>query len=911
MARTRNKAKKPENKPFKAAFKEAVENISRLEKKELQYIQSDIAADIGVSIHSIDYWRRGYPPADFKQLDALTHTLGTRKGFTDRLHLEKFLKAAGYTYTGALCEVFFPTSPENELALPDNDNSKTLQAFCPLQRPPHVIHFTLRYDKGTLETELDQILRDLQPGHVVTLYGPSGIGKTVLAIEAIWSLAPLDSPPQRFPDGIVFHDFYKEPQADVALEKIARAYGEDPLPTPMAAAQRVLSYRQALLVLDGAENADDLDRVLTIRGSKTAILITTTYKHNIEGVEHIVTTLPADKAKVVFQKWSKQKTIDLTTIENICALVGYLPLALRIAGEYVAQRQLTPSEYLELLHETELPALHLADRKHKSISVLLAKSITPLGQGVRDMLAVIALLALSPFNWEVLAATLKLSKSKTWLQLGELINYSLIERIDNHFQVTHRLIHVYAAQKLDAPSGAVKLLADYYTAFAHERESIGIIGYQELDSAYPHFITILARCKQEENWNEALQLAKAVDPYLQLQGRWTQRLDVLKIGILASRALGNKLEEAEFLGHLGHAYNEQGLVEQAIEQHVQALAISQELRDRQGEGRSLGSLGIAYCDLGQMENAINYFQQGLIISQESKDRKGEAFILSSLGLAYHELGQLEEAITHLNQAVSIYQEVGDRQGEGLTLGNLGGAYNDQGQVEKAIEHYEKTLAISREIGDRRVEGYWLSNLGDIYRTQKQFELAVNYVKQGLNVHQAIGHRRGEGISLRQLATIYGDQKNVAEARKLYEQALVISKEIGDRRNEGYCLNGLGQLAFTEAKNEQARNFYIEALRIGMDTKIMPIALSALTGIAYLYLTEEQKHKALTLVGVVLKHRATDMTEKKRTEMLLLEASKDLSPDKVNSYLEQGKQLTIASVAKEVLANNPDKNTTIY
>ena len=46
--------------------------------------------------------------------------------------------------------------------------------------------------------------------------------------------------------------------AELALEQIALAFGEDPGTSPALAARRALSNRGALLVLDGAEAADDL-----------------------------------------------------------------------------------------------------------------------------------------------------------------------------------------------------------------------------------------------------------------------------------------------------------------------------------------------------------------------------------------------------------------------------------------------------------------------------------------------------------------------------------------------------------------------------------------------------------------------------------------------------------------------------
>ena len=96
----------------------------------------------------------------------------------------------------------------------------------PLQRPARAEHFTDR------EAELTKLLTDLQPGQVVTLCGPGGIGKSALAAEAVWKMAPDEAPPDVFPDGIIFHSFYNQPQAEIALEHIARSFDEKLGPGP-------------------------------------------------------------------------------------------------------------------------------------------------------------------------------------------------------------------------------------------------------------------------------------------------------------------------------------------------------------------------------------------------------------------------------------------------------------------------------------------------------------------------------------------------------------------------------------------------------------------------------------------------------------------------------------------------------
>lgn len=111
--------------------------------------------------------------------------------------------------------------------------------LAPLQLPRRAEHFQDRVSKQ------NWLLAHLQPGQIITLCGPGGMGKTALVAEMIWTLAPADTPPALFPHGIAFHSFYGRPEAAVALEQLTRTFGEDPLPTPAQAAQRALSGKRA------------------------------------------------------------------------------------------------------------------------------------------------------------------------------------------------------------------------------------------------------------------------------------------------------------------------------------------------------------------------------------------------------------------------------------------------------------------------------------------------------------------------------------------------------------------------------------------------------------------------------------------------------------------------------------------
>jgi tetratricopeptide (TPR) repeat protein len=641
----------------------------------------------------------------------------------------------------------------------------------PLQRPPHAVHFTGR------EAELAQLLAGLEPGQVVTLCGPGGVGKTALAAETIWTLAPGDAPPERFPDGIIFHTFYNQPQAALALEAIARAYGEEPRPSPAAAAQRALSGRVALLVLDGAENADDLQAVLSVAG-RCGVLVTTRRHTDAPAAWEDIKPLPNPEAVELLQAWGGDRAADEAAAQRICTLVGALPLAVRLAGRYMVQRGEEAADYLTWLEETPLAALHFGDRQRESAQVLMQRSAARLSQAARAALGVVGILALAPFDRSSAGVALEVSVPAAGRALGELVDYGLLLRDEQgRYQASHAMIHTYARRRLAPPVEVIERLAAHYDAFAREQRELGLAGYTRLDAERPHLMGVLERCAEQEAWEAARSLVWAVDDYLDMRGYWVEWVTALQAGLAAARGLEHRRDEGAFLGNLGLAYSALGQVERAIEYHEQALTISREIGDRRGEGNHLGNLGLAYRALGQVERAIEYHEQALAISREIGDRRIEGNALGNLGTAYRVLGQVERAIEYHEQALTISREIGDRRGEGIDLGNLGLAYSALGQVERAIEYYQQALAISREIGDRRNEENWLGNLGNAYSALGQVERAIEYYEQALTIDREIGDRRGEALDSWNLGLLY-EETDPAHAVELMSVRVAYEREIG-------------------------------------------------------------------------------------------------------------------------------------
>ncbi len=642
----------------------------------------------------------------------------------------------------------------------------------PLQKPPRSEYFIDREDA------LAWLLKELQPGQRVTLCGPGGIGKTALASEALWRLAPENAPPEQFPDGILWHSFYHQPSAEIALEALARAYGEEIKPNASAAARRALASRRALVVLDAGEAADNLDAVLAVTGSCGVLL--TTRRHGDAPAGWLdLSPLPRDEAVALLRAWGGDWVADTIAAQRIADLFGGLPLALSLAGHYMASQGQHVVDYLAWLESTPKAALDFGERPSRNITLLMARSLEQVSELARSALGVTGVLALAPFDWDVVAAALGEIEATTKRALGELVDHGLLARAveEGRWQVTHALVHAYARAELAPTTEVLALLGKYYDTFTREQRDLGLPGYRALDLQRGHILAVQAACSAAVQWDVVIDITWAAVGYLDLRGHWTERMTLLETGLVAAQTAEAHYDEGAFLGLLGRTYADKGDVRQSISYYEQALRISQEIGDRLGEGTWLGSLGGAYSGLGEVRRAVDFYEQALAISREIGDRRNEGNWLGNLGNAYTDLGEPKRAIELYEQALAISREIGDRRGEGADLGNLGIAYQNLGETRRAIRLHEQQLGIAREIGDRRGEGNALGNLGIAHMSLGRARHAIGYGEQQLVICREIGDRRGEADALANLGVAHEESGERARARALWTEALNIYEAI--------------------------------------------------------------------------------------------------------------------------------------
>ena len=644
----------------------------------------------------------------------------------------------------------------------------------PQQRPPRAEHFTGR------GAELTELMADLQPGAIVSICGPGGMGKTALAAEAIFRLDEAGELRQRFPDGVVVHSFYGQPDSGLALAHLVQSFQPGAQEFSGDAAQRTLAGKRALLVLDGAEEAEDLNRLLRLRGD-CGVLITSRRRSDARGTWRDMAPLPLTEAITMLGQWPAE-ALDRAAAAAICEQVGRLPLAVQLAGRYLQTGQESAASYLAWLQTTPIQALSHGGHREESVAVLLQRSVAQVDETAQAVLGAMGLLAAAPFPLRLIADGLKLEERPARNALGALVNYGLLRREEEAYVVNHALVHRYAREAMTVERDVQQAIAGSLLALVDE------IDVERQPSA-----------------------ALPTLPHLQAAAAW-EAAEESELGAELCNAIGYWLDLlADYAG--------------ARPFYERALAIYEKTLgpDHPDTARSLNNLGFLLQAMGDLAAARPFYERALAIYEKAlgPDHPDTARSLNNLGALLQAMGDLAAARPFYERALAIYEKAlgPDHPDTALSLNNLGALLDSMGDLAGARPFYERALAIrEKALGpDHPDTANSLNNLGFLLQAMGDLAAARPFYERALAIREkALGPDHPDTArSLNNLGYLLRAMGDLAGARPFVERALAIyEKALGpDHPDLAYSLNNPGMLAEAEGDLSQARVYLTRALSI--------------------------------------------------------------------------------------------------
>ena len=557
--------------------------------------------------------------------------------------------------------------------------------------------------------------------------GMGGVGKTALAVHVAHQVAA------RYPDGQIVVEMggtSERPLTPVeAMGQVIHAFQPELRlpddPNEVTSLYRTtLEGHKALLLLDNAANSAQVRPLVVAAGC--GLVVTSRHNISLPGLRHFdLDALPEKKARKLLRAIVGRRRATDEELGTIVGLCGRLPLALRVAGDFlVVHPDWSTGEYAQALADERE---RLARLKHEDLDVGAALGLSA-AQLVRERVDLAArwqMLSVfpAPFERAAAAAVWGVEEEEARDGLSELAARSLVlyERESGLYRL-HDLMRLvaedafgYAGRERDREGERARLgeaamrHAAYYLEVGSRANALYkqggehvLEGLRLFDGAWPHLRAAYGRMRERRDEAAARWTSAFPDrvPYvLDLRLPPRDKIPILEAAAAAAREIGERDAEGAHLGNLGLAYADLGEVRRAIEYHEQALEIAREVEDRRMEEGALGNLGNAYAALGEVWRAIEYYEQALTISREIGDRHNEGNWLGNLGAAYFALGEVQRAIKYYERALAIAREIGDRRGEGNHLGNLGALAKGQGDLARARQLWEQALGIYEAIED--------------------------------------------------------------------------------------------------------------------------------------------------------------------------------------------------------------------
>ncbi|MEQ9480760.1 tetratricopeptide repeat protein [Coleofasciculus sp. F4-SAH-05] len=686
--------------------------------------------------------------------------------------------------------------------------------------------------------QLHQQLQQTDRIAICAVAGMGGVGKTELALQ----YALHHRKQGTYPGGLCW---IQAGESVVGTQTVSFARTQLDLQLPdgldlteqVAYCWRHWRLGDVLFIFDDVRNYRQIKSYLPPAESRFKVLITTRRQRlgaSFQMRPLDVLTEEAAIALLVSLIGQERIEVELEQAKRLCQDLGCLPLGLELVGRYLQRKPDLSLEKMSQRLGLKHRSLNNPDpdmTAQLGVEAAFELSWLELSQEAQKLACFLSLFALAPIPWKWVEQCWSDEDVEELEDIrdDELVNLSLLARVDKESYQLHRLIREFLKEKFKELTEASEL---------KQRFCLGMV--------------IVAAQIPETPTKDDIVIATPMIPHLAeaatTQQDWLSDEDIT----------------CPFVG-LGRFYEGQGLYKKALPWFKQCLLAT---RERLGDEHpsvaiSLNNLATLYWYQGRYAEAEPLFLQALELK---KRRLGDghpsvATSLNNLALLYSSQGRYGEAESLYQQALELRKRwLGDDHPHVATsLNNLAGLYSLQERYGKAEPLYLQALELyKRRLGDDHPDvARSLNNLATLYWYQGRYAEAEPLYLQALELYK---RRLGDdhpdmASSLNNLANLYKSQGRYGEAKPLFLQALELKKRrLGDDHPDvATSLHNLANLYKSQGRYGEAEPLFLQALdlskrRLGDDH---PDVASSLHDLANLYKSQGRYGEAELLLQQAL------------------------------------------------------------
>ncbi|BAJ31683.1 MULTISPECIES: BTAD domain-containing putative transcriptional regulator [Kitasatospora] len=666
-----------------------------------------------------------------------------------------------------------------ELGGPESAIPAALPAQPAAPPPPAPVPCTLPHglpDFTGRERELRKVLeaagRESRGPRIIAIDGMGGAGKTALAVHAAHQLSG------EYPDGQIFLDLRgfspdQEPLRPwAALDVLLRLLGVPAEEIPTDGPGRIALWRARLTgrVLLLFDNAGDAGQVLPLLPPSPDCLVLVTSRArlvDLDGARWVsLGLLPPEESDAMIREVLGTERVEREpeAAEELAALCGHLPLALRLA---LARLRKRPSWSIWYLVERLQDETHLLDELsagERSVAANLNLSYRALDEEQRTAFRLLAQHPGPEIDLHASAALLATAPRNAEDLLEDLLDKHLLQQHDSTRYAFHDLVRAFALSVGDGVTGpqelaAVRRMVGYYVA-ATDRAC---------EVLFPHRGALLLAAPEPGPAAEPA-LPRLTDPERSLE--WFDREIGCVLVLLERHAdrcppvhVFRLARNASFLLNLRTRTGE------FVEVSTAAVAAARQIGDSHLVARGLANLGVAHWKLGRFEAGLPAAEEALSLAQQGEDPRDVPFVLGLLAVLHYALGNLAKALDYGNRAIALHQSLGSKRPQAEDWATVCSVLTALGLHQEAVEAARNAIELSQELGysDNEVVAWTclalaLLGLGDVAGAREA-------VDRALALNDASKKPENHGLALAVSADLYHRLGLAERSREHERQAL--------------------------------------------------------------------------------------------------------------------------------------------
>jgi Predicted transcriptional regulators len=689
----------------------------------------------------------------------------------------------------------------NGLNLREADRERLLAAARigrnPRQSPADVRAFPRGIDDFVgREQELAQLTAlagqtTLGRSQVVAVSGPPGTGKTTLALHAGRELA------DRFPDGQLVLDLRgmddEPPMPAELMLRVLKAVGVADRDLTKAGPQghpelyrQALAGRRCLIVLDNARDEAQVRPLLPSAGEVMVLITSRRMLTGLEDVERlpIGELTPSEAAVFLTGVIGKDRAnSDPDALSEVALRCAYLPLALRVAGNWLATRTGWTVRRLAdrlALQERRLDTLAAGDVRVSAAFDLSYRQLTPHAARLFRLLALV----------DGPDASVAISAQLTGQEyfdvedtLEELVETGLLGSDQDRYRL-HDLLKLYARNRLKAEESEAAAEAARSALHRWLLETAVVAGrWFEPDHGAP-----------PPTWHGTVDLSTADHAR-----QWLQTESINWLAAFRSAAQEEDHAAVVELAEALHWFSDQWIFwGHWPEVSATAAASAQALGDPGLEATHLNlhAWALLICE-GRHHASMERSDEALKAARRANDLPQQAWSHSYTAWALSHLGDYSAAAPHNREAARLFEAAGDMHGTVHAMCSHADTLLRAGRYDESIAEHLRTLAFLDQAGDS-IEPHSAAfnrtnvqtSIGQAQTLLKNWAKAADHLRIAVDLARASANPGLESRALIHLADALRAGGHREQAREVYAQCV----ELGESANPQHVVTARERLA---------------------------------------------------------------------------------------------------------------------